>query len=584
MYLKNFSEAIVRTIEAAGDGLVLVNGKWGTGKTYYFLNEFKKTYHHTPIFYISTLGVTTFSEFKDKLISTTYLDMPEDIVKLKDGISNALDAYHENSGKVFNSVIDIFGGALQERFLDQLEGTFIIDDIERIDEKVRSEILTYCVRHLQKNSSIDIPKRIKYIVIGNSSSENRMNITHKEKIFFDEVIFPGVDTKKYIHEMEKHFRINHLEAIAEIITDLNILNLRIINRILSKLNGLVQNQYEPSEQVKNNTLILAQCISAIILLKDVHKLTYDKLVDSETATLPDSENNKEEKTPDKIEIERLLSIVNRRNYHKKLCGYIFNIESAFELVDDIYPTIKEIPLEEYPSISRPELSGIDQEVYEQELYKFLTQDNIPCIKKWLTAIRNYVHLSSGGYIAKNPTINSTLTNKTIRSFSEHQLFQYIDECHPGLDDFMMEHYISRTDKYGKAIFARYIKANDIKIKTKLNNIARNEGWLSIGLEFDSHDLKFKILQTIDYRNIIFGILNTWETSDIRDFKNHLSSLYRFTNIEDFLAKELPHLKKLDTALKSLIKKAQPSFRTGEIKELHSTITLIKDKLESSMGA
>jgi len=172
MSIIRFSETIIRTLELNLEGLILVNGYWGTGKTYYFSNDFRELYSHKPVFYISTLGINTFSDFKERLIATTYLDISPEITDLKNGVSSILNSYQENSGEAFNNIVGIFGNAAKEKFLEELTGTFIIDDIERIDSDVCQKILTYCLQHLQKINSREQSNKVKYIIIGNSDSRN----------------------------------------------------------------------------------------------------------------------------------------------------------------------------------------------------------------------------------------------------------------------------------------------------------------------------------------------------------------------------------------------------------------------------
>lgn len=57
---------LIRILEEKRDGLILINGEWGVGKTYFLQTEFKKYYSSKNHFYLSTLGLNSLQDFKDR--------------------------------------------------------------------------------------------------------------------------------------------------------------------------------------------------------------------------------------------------------------------------------------------------------------------------------------------------------------------------------------------------------------------------------------------------------------------------------------------------------------------------------------
>ncbi|WP_049240346.1 P-loop NTPase fold protein [Serratia marcescens] len=93
---------LIRILQEPRDGLILINGEWGVGKTYFLQSEFKNYYTDVSHFYMSALGLNSLQDFKDRMLSVTYLDSPSEINKLGDLTASAASAFtqEENTGKL----------------------------------------------------------------------------------------------------------------------------------------------------------------------------------------------------------------------------------------------------------------------------------------------------------------------------------------------------------------------------------------------------------------------------------------------------------------------------------------------------
>ena len=73
---------LIRILQEPRDGLILINGRWGVGKTHFLQYEFKKFYNNVSHFYMSALGLNSLQDFKDRMLSVTYLENSSEIEKL----------------------------------------------------------------------------------------------------------------------------------------------------------------------------------------------------------------------------------------------------------------------------------------------------------------------------------------------------------------------------------------------------------------------------------------------------------------------------------------------------------------------
>ncbi|HAT3761415.1 TPA: hypothetical protein I8633_003168, partial [Citrobacter freundii] len=143
----NLIVKIIHLLETKRDGLILIDGKWGTGKTYFVKNTLPFYYDLNPFFYISLLGVKSLADFKAKIIDCYYL---QDLNTLKSGLDTisgigSISSGSPASANVLNSVFNSIGSSVKENILSKLSGIFILDDIERVnDPLLENEILTYC--------------------------------------------------------------------------------------------------------------------------------------------------------------------------------------------------------------------------------------------------------------------------------------------------------------------------------------------------------------------------------------------------------------------------------------------------------
>ncbi|HAS1796882.1 TPA: ATP-binding protein, partial [Enterobacter cloacae] len=203
---------LIRILEEKRDGLILINGEWGVGKTYFLQTEFKKYYSNKNHFYLSTLGLNSLQDFKDRMLSITYLNNPSEIRQLGELTSSAASVLtqEESTGKLTEQIISTFSGAMRDYVLKDLSGVFIIDDLERIPQPLRDEIATFCLQSYQNDNQLD------FILVGNFSKQSDELLGHKEKVVSDEIYFSINNIAEILEKKLEPLEEKHRELISQV--------------------------------------------------------------------------------------------------------------------------------------------------------------------------------------------------------------------------------------------------------------------------------------------------------------------------------------------------------------------------------
>ncbi|HGE8302283.1 TPA: P-loop NTPase fold protein [Serratia marcescens] len=572
---------LIRILQEPRDGLILINGEWGVGKTYFLQSEFKNYYTDVSHFYMSALGLNSLQDFKDRMLSVTYLDSPSEINKLGDLTASAASAFtqEENTGKLTEKIISTFSGVMKDYVLKDLSGVFIIDDLERIPQSLRDEIATYCLQNYQNDNQLD------YILVGNFSKQSNEILNHKEKVISDEIYFSINNLSEILELKLSDVESNCRNTIAQVIIGFEESNLRIINRIIVKLLPLIKSSTSGNEISDIDIKNLVSSLCAHIILKE--KFSYqesdfhENYITSSLKTL----TVKSEKESGKISKEEsnLLNITAYKSYNNNMVPYCFNVISQKDILPYIFITNKHLERKDYAALVQPELCKISEKDYLDEIESVILKTNSPKLSVWLTATSNYLRLLESKYIQRIKGLSNKKIEEKKLSFSEDEVKAYFRETHPNVDD--IPSHVLRRD--GDDLYNFFLtKYSEIMDKEKIKELREkmiNGGWIAIDIDIYQSKFKFKLLETLDVKIIIDAIKNTWSIHDIKTFSDHLSSQYNFSNLADFLSGELPYLKKLYSGLNSYQRKIPNSFRRGAIIELTNCVKRVKESLEGSIS-
>ncbi|MBN3121975.1 P-loop NTPase fold protein [Pectobacterium brasiliense] len=265
--IANISIAIIHLLEKRRDGLILINGSWGSGKTHYVNNVFPQIYTKETIYHVSLLGIQSLSDFKTRIIDIAYLENMDEFERTVSITSNSLSVSTGNSRSagVIDKIIKSLTSSLKERVLSNLSGLFIIDDIERItSQSVLNEVIGYCHNLYTKG----IRGKLDFLLIGNFTDENKIKIDHQEKLISDVIIFKPSreELNSIISEKNKFLTSEDLETLIYILTKHEVINLRVINRITDKLKPiyLLRNNYNEDDIFISMENVIV-CISCAII-------------------------------------------------------------------------------------------------------------------------------------------------------------------------------------------------------------------------------------------------------------------------------------------------------------------------------
>lgn len=426
------TSVLIRILKEKRDGLILINGEWGVGKTYFLQTEFKQFYSDASHFYLSVLGLNSLQDFKDRMLSITYLKNPSEIKKLGDLTSSAASALtqEESTGKLTEQIISTFSGAMRDYVLKDLSGVFVIDDLERITQSLRDEIATFCLQSYQNDNRLD------FILVGNFSKQSNEVLSHKEKVVSDEIYFSINNLTDILEQKLDSLDERHRHLITQVIMGFEETNLRIINRVISKLIPLFEKQESGQEISDIDIKNLVTSLCAHIILKE--KFSYqendfhDNYVTSSLKTLTTSSENH----PDKISKEEsnLLNITAYRTYNDLMIPYCFNVISQKDIIPYTFNLQEPLKKSDYATLKQPEWYNIPENDYLDEIEKVILKTSSPTLSTWLIATNNYLRLSKSKYIPRIKGLTNKIIEKNKNSFSGDEIKTYFLESNPNIDD------------------------------------------------------------------------------------------------------------------------------------------------------
>ncbi|MFA0683453.1 NTPase, partial [Vibrio splendidus] len=149
--------------------MVLLDGHWGVGKTYYVKNELQpylKNYYPSPYktIYLSLYGVTSLEDFKDRVLSLTYTENKKSSWLTKQGSDLIGSSAQAISGaRGVGAALGGVASIVKYHYFNRIDNlVLLLDDLERITcEKVRTQVIGECL-NLAENK-----QHIKIVVIGN---------------------------------------------------------------------------------------------------------------------------------------------------------------------------------------------------------------------------------------------------------------------------------------------------------------------------------------------------------------------------------------------------------------------------------
>lgn len=552
------------------DGLILLDGEWGTGKTHYINREFRNKYDKKTIFNISTLGINSVEMFKSELFNISYLKLSEDIKNIPDIATSAiaLGTQTPAAAAPLKNIVASIGDAIKKSKLSALEGLFIIDDIERIDQKLANEILGYCHSIYMQSDKID------FIIVSNTSKTSSFEIQHKEKIFSDTV--PFIPTEEDIYALFENelsfFDKDQLKALQEATRKYKLVNIRVIRRIISGLCPIFEFRVQnPSKEINANLELVISVFTALVILARNYNYT-----------LPQIEDFKKNHDKETTQLNILVDAATATGVPKEVKQYAFSIASKTDVIEAIFYDKQQIQIDTVVLSDKILISEIEEVTVVNRLIEIVKQKERQPLKAWEAAINNYKVLIEGKYIKNDESITNELLMSIAESYSKEEVSQafYIDSTHTADKSEIDKARASGDVRKYLSIKHSYDKQNVIQNKIKEDIL--NQGWHLFNterLEECGYRVQFSPLEFIGVDVICEGVFNKWAVIDILKFKDYLSNLYGFTNVKDFLIGELKYLRMLSEKLQEYLSKNSVSFQYGAINSLSDLVRHLITRLE-----
>lgn len=569
----NLIVKLIHLLESNRDGLILIDGKWGTGKTFFVKNCLPRFYKLKVFYYISLLGVKSLSDFKAKIIDSYYL---QDVNTLKSGLDSisglgSISSGSPASANVLNGVFSSIGSSVRENILSKLEGVFILDDIERLNtSSLANEILTYChsLYSASTNSILD------FIVVSNTSSESHLALEHKEKIISDSVHYnPSAHDILGMGIIEDRLQeLPHEDRMIfeEIASYNNIVNIRILMRCLNialPLYTHAKNHQELAWEIPSRT-ILSSIFSYFILLF-IYNNPIEKLIIESILHIP-SLNSSNDENPHEA---RLLSALHNYKIDIVIKHYYSGNVSLNDILDKVFYEPKPLNIVDVALAPRPEF----HEENEKDLYPTiidLITRTIPCdLQQWLRAIQNYEYLTYHKYIPKSSSITLQFMTSKSFEFNNDDIVTYF-EFH---NNNPARSWTSGFDD-GKLLFSILsIRYDNILKQKNLSEIKEKievGGWalFDVDLLFKLDPVgNYKTLEVLGAPFITMCILIKWSVKDIEQFNAFLRRNYRISNIAQFATNEKQRLIYLNHKLDIYCIGKREGFKYGAIYDLNNTV-------------
>ncbi|EOC1458542.1 P-loop NTPase fold protein [Cronobacter sakazakii] len=562
---------VIHLLRRKRDGLILFDGKWGSGKTFFIKNKLPYYYDENNFFYISLLGLKDLVDFKARIIDCYYLKNIDELKTSLESLSGigSVSSGSPASANVINNIFNSIGASVKEHILSDLKGVFILDDIERISNtSLANEILTYChTKYMNaKGNALD------FIIISNTSSECNYKLEHKEKIISDTIHYtPSTEDILDIDVIKErliHFPEEDICIFKEITIHNKIVNIRILLRILDKITPLylhIESNPHLCWKIPSVSVLKSMCSFFILLFMQNHSLE-ELIVEKDPITLAINDNADANQ-------KKLWSSLNNYNINPELKKYYCGQNSLSDVLDIVFFTPKPLTMIDVATSVRPELLEID----ERELYNTIVSiilRKIPCdLYCWLRTVQNYEYLTKHKYMPKSSLITLPRMTSILLNFNDNEIHDSFEKYelrssnsfNSGLDD---------TRLLFLALSIRYKTTTKNQELLLIKNNIEFNGWASFDVESLTRIDPFgnyKPIQILGAPFLTKCIIKKWKVRDIEQFTAFLRSNYRISNISDFAINEKNSLIYLSHKLDIFIISRREGFRFGAILELNKIV-------------
>ncbi|NIJ45544.1 hypothetical protein FHR24_002012 [Wenyingzhuangia heitensis] len=581
---------------------ILINGNWGSGKTFFWKNELSKVAENKKYktIYISLNGIAEIQEIEKKLFQKIipFIEKKEN-KKLNNGLkifgnsANILAKFFTKS-----NFTDLFKGIGFLDFFDFSKYVICFDDLERCQIPIQ-EILGFINNYTEH-------KYLKTIIFAdekniNKSQEGYSNI--KEKVIgrtlnfelnIELSISTFIEFEKTKNSDFHNFLIKYKKIIIDVFKEWNISNLRIVSFYIKEIQYLFPYIKDINDQFIREILIFSAIITTEFKLGKLKSNEY-----SDSKGLEKIDKN----------FPHLFEIKKKNNENKDNSKSYAEILYDTYLIDRIneyyfYPSIftfiltgylDKVQLKEEISNRYPEIISIEENSFNKLLnYKFRELSN----DEFLELSSSVLKFATEG---KYTIYQYVAITKFFYFFSENNLLEItVDKVSELLNTGLeiaknkknieentirnLMHFADEDERINK--FKRKIKEIHDEIKSEFNIIEANELILllnnnnteELNLFFKKNNFSNEIFKNIDSKKLSIALLKT-DNKQLFNFEELMNGRYNAGNIKDFLSADIIFLSQLKNILEKKIKKIEKQPQKFLVDSLIETLKIICDKLK-----
>lgn len=571
--------------ESSFPSIVLLDGHWGVGKTYfvkqtlmpYLKHKYKATHKGH---YLSLYGVSDLDDFKTRLLSLVYSRNEQTgwFAKRYSGVGDFAMQTLEGTRGVGKALGNV-GSIVKQHYFNQLnDRVLFIDDLERLsDENVKSEILGECL-NLCEN------KNIKIVVIGNQGKiDNKADI---EKVFSDIVHLSRTPTDlmsviDQIYIEEKTLSNEAKQIIEDMLRKYEIDNVRIIRRSIDRFHAISNLFTRKDEldytQVDEHNLItsLATCFAIFH-----HGFSLDEVLQALHENPLIHKKTKGETEEDK-RIELLRSLIHPLRYDAtdSHVRYIAVYDNRFT---DLETEMKlPVAADNFQEMLDFQFRRHNDSWLSERLSKFKQHIDAPKptdFISWCRACSVYSFMIENRYIDSELDVFLSDVKKVFDKFI-FESTEYVDMlCND------IGYYVN--NRHLLDVISESLRDKATAMKTEEMAAYKEQlvqSWRSCAEVSEQKYSSKPFLQDLQKKDFE-QILTNWSNGELHDFSSFMYRRYNFSNIEDFLSEELDALYILAQCIKRTTEGLNYGSRLGNLTELELRISSIHSRLKENIDS
>lgn len=242
---------ILERFSNSKDNVILLDGKWGSGKTY-LLNEFIKNFHECPIYYVSLLGKRNIDEINTSL----YMEVHKDQI-IQNTVPVAVSPFNDESSLDFILKIN-----QKSKYL------IILDDLERYGSTHYDDFLSYVSSLVLKGCKVIVVSNLAYLGTGEKYNFEM----YKEKIF-DHVYKADLFSISLLERKLGKYYKSFDESLISLFNN----NIRIVDKCEEFLSIIEDNLLDKFPREKNLKSLIFYSLIFLTTFYNEIPLSYPKL-------------------------------------------------------------------------------------------------------------------------------------------------------------------------------------------------------------------------------------------------------------------------------------------------------------------